>query len=368
MQGTSSGSGIERFLYLLRAVGISVMAFDQEPGTLGRFVLGASTKLIFRVSGLAAQYIGWMLGFSREQIKALSELPTGTCVAVFSDDRLSRPFTIQFPKAPDVRHLGMAQIDELSRRSLEPWMSRVIPEHVEQPSAQSTPQTVEDLLTENGFAIFKRIAEEPPETIDERWRALPLGSREEEGIARDESIRHGLLMPVDETAGNRYRFWVLTQKGVSLAKQLGIKVYAYKSGPAHEWTLVKVEETLNALDPDFEFRRGDSSLGNRQPDRLLLLPGASGHRVVIQAVCSRNFQHEAQALLDMVALPTVALGIAVASTTKHRTSLQRSLKAEAKARAEGKALLDKIRMTTVTECLKPGFDWTALLHPLWPPT
>ena len=368
MQGTSSSSGIERFLYLLRAMGISVMAFDQEPATLGRFVLSASTKLIFRVSGLAAQYLGWMLGFSREQIKALSELPTGTCIAVFSDDRLARPFTIQFPKAPDVRHLSMAEIDELSRRSLEPWMNRVIPEHVEQPSAQSTPQNLDDLLTEDGFAVFKRIVEEPPETIDERYEALSLPSREDEGAARNENIKHGLLMPADETGGNRYRFWVPTQKGVALAKRSEIKVYAYKSGPAHEWVLSKVEQGLNALDSQFEFRRGDSSLGNRQPDRLLLLPGDSGHRVVIQAVCSRNFQHEAQALLDMVALPTVALALVIASKTEYRKSLQKTLKAEAKARAEGPALLAKIRMTTVMTCLKPGFDWSPLLHPLWPAT
>ena len=57
VQATSSSSGIERFLYLLRAMNTFVKAFDQEPSTLGRLALSASTKLVFRVSGLALHLV-----------------------------------------------------------------------------------------------------------------------------------------------------------------------------------------------------------------------------------------------------------------------------------------------------------------------
>ena len=75
MPATNS-SGIERFVFLLRAFSVSIVAFDQAPRTMGDFFLNASTKLIFHLSGRSAQDMGWLLNLNREQVNALRELPT----------------------------------------------------------------------------------------------------------------------------------------------------------------------------------------------------------------------------------------------------------------------------------------------------
>jgi len=356
---SSSGGGIEKSLSLFRAVNVTITAFDQQPLFLGHFILSAATKLIFRLSGRRAQYVGWLLNLTAEQIAALGELGTGQCLTVFSDENSPGLFLQKFPKAPDMRHLSRAEIEELSLQSLQPWLEHVLAERVEPAKAPQAPKPPQ-LLDGLPLKVLQRIVGQPPETIEERCAALDI-DRNQEYAARCELIKLGMLEDV-ETFGHHRQLSCLTEKGRTLAEQMGLRIHKCKSGPVHEWTLRTVERHLSRACPKARFLHKDSSLAGRQPDGFMMLPGPEGHRVAIQIVCSKNYEHECAALVDIASLNVVDLVLVFTAKAAYQKSLERALEST----ITDKTMMGKIRILPIEPCLKPDFDWGLFLEPLWP--
>ncbi|MBM4048224.1 MAG: hypothetical protein FJ279_24235 [Planctomycetes bacterium] len=333
---------------------------DQQPAFLGQFALSAATKLIFRLSGMGAWYMGRLLNLSPDQVAGLRDLETGQCLTVFSDERCSAPFVQRFPIAPDVRHLSRAELEELSARSLEPWMTHVVPE----PAApQKTPKPEErpPLLEGLPLLVFKRIAGHGPETIEERCQALAGLDRNRDWAARQELQKLGLIQEAD-TFGHHRLLVHLSDKGRAFAQELGISCHKYKSGPVHEWVLNQVIRHLGRACPGVRFVRKDTHLADRQPDAILMLPGNQGYRIAIQVVCSPNYSRESQALVDIVSIREVDGALVFTAKAAHRKSLERALET---ATAD-QTISAKIRLFDIEPCLQPGFNWGSLLEPLWP--
>jgi len=359
VEPTRSGGGIEKFLSLLRAVNMSIFAFDQQPLFLGYFILSAATKLVFRLTGQGAKYAGWLLGLTAEQISALGELGTGQCLTVFSDENSPGLFLQEFPKAPDMRHLSRAEIDELSLQSLQPWLEHVVAERVEPAQEPQTPRPPQ-LLDGLPLKVFQRIVGQPPETIEERCAALDI-DRNQEYAARCELIKLGMLEDV-ETFGHHRQLACLTEKGRTLAEQMGLRIHKCKSGPVHEWILRQVERHLSKACPKARFLHKDSNIAGRQPDGFMMLPGPEAHRVAIQIVCSKNYEHECAALVDIASLNVVDLVLVFTAKAAYQKSLEKALESA----VTDKAILGKIRLLHIEPCLKSDFDWRLLLEPLSP--
>jgi len=336
---------------------------DQVPGLLPPAVLAnLGVSMALRLSDPRSLWaMGESMSLAPEQAAMLPELQKREAIVRYSaypHPFLARIGDLTFgPKPPEA---------EIRRRAQEAlagvrWLPRVATA-MGLPSGQVASQipAPSDPVTGDALKVMISICEHSELLIDERCDALQM-DRSREGRARQSLLDLGLIAKSSQAMGKNC-FYEITPKGEDWSRHHGaqIRVKRYKSGPAHEAILMKVQHALGKALPGCRFQL-HSTIGaaqGKQPDLTITL--RNGLLVVVE-VCCNNPQYEVGSLIKESEIPGVDLVLAIASGAQVQHKIQRELDAAVAKR--GPQLIPRASVVVLngTEAIEPTFDWIAAL-------
>ena len=314
-------------------------------------VLGnVSCRIVMRMTNPKCLWIAQRsMGLTPEQAAGIPELGLREAVVQYGD--YPAPFKVRvdelsFPPPPDNSELELVAQAFLDQTT---WT---------EDGAVHAP-VPELAITGDALKVFLRLAEHPTELIPQRCDALGM-DRAQEVRARKILESKGFVAPLEQTLGNRVKFYELTAKGVEWASQHNIKVKQYKSGPLHEYLLNQVEKLIGAANLKFSFQRHSPIAREHglEPDSVLQLP--DGQRVIIE-ICCNSMNYEAQNLRREQQIDGVDKVLAVTPNQKTKKALEQAVEKHPVA-DEVVARLKPLIVIDAGECLNADFDWVALLE------
>ena len=295
------------------------------------------------------------MGLTPEQAQRIPELNKREVIVQYGD--CPRPFLV---RVDDLRFLPRpdeAEIDATAEAFLArvTWAEDALREQAaEVASEKPVPSKT---LGGDALKVALRLAGNTAEPIIARCDALGM-DRACEIRARRRLEAKGYIKQASQTIGGKTKFYEFTPKGLAWAREHGVKVTRYKSGPVHEYLLNQVERAIGAINTRFSFQRHSDITREHslQPDSVLHLPG--GQRIIIE-ICCNNFAYEARNLMRERQIDGVDMVIAVTPTGKLKGALRRALEKQHVTDAP-KQTLRPFVLLDASECLNTGFDWTAV--------
>ena len=153
-------------------------------------------------------------------------------------------------------------------------------------------------LNRNTHRVTEAICEHPKEMIPERGERLNIPV-EEDSACRKIANNVGLIES-GGSVGNRHLLHLATAKGKKWAHLHGLTVPTWHGSLIHAFITDLTEKKIRLVAPETRFEHCDTTQpGGVRPDSVALLPGASGHRVIIQAVVQHRARDEAINLLKL---------------------------------------------------------------------
>jgi hypothetical protein len=209
-------------------------------------------------------------------------------------------------------------------------------------------------LSPDSSLLLRRVAELPPELLDESAAALGW-DRMCHGDARKELQMRGLL--THECMGNRRKLMALTDAGRKLATDCGWCLLREKGGVRHGFIVGRFRRRCDeAFDGAQFFTTGASatiaSPRPVQPDMLVVLK--DGSRLAMQASVENSVPAEVSALRALLAAPDLQWVVFIAFQREKREAVRKALKA-------ADLLSPKLVLLEVEQLLDGDFDLRAAL-------
>lgn len=329
--------------------GIRFVFSNQLLSTFPDDILGnLACRVVMRLSNPKCLWVAQRsLGLTPEQATKIPELAFREAIVQYGD--YPAPFKIRvdelsFPPPPDEAALEEAAREFLAQVA---WTE----------DAEVHPPEPDLAITGDALKVFIRTAENSAELITERCDALEM-DRAQEVRARKHLEAKGFITAVEQTLGNRLKFYELTAKGIEWARRNHIKVKQYKSSPLHEFILNHVEKAIGVLSSKFSFQRHSEIAREHglEPDSVLNLPG--GQRVIIE-ICCNNMPYEARNLVRETQVDGVDMVLAVTPNLRLKETLSEAVKKCETETAADRARARPLILLDAGECLDETFDWAS---------
>ena len=330
-----------------RKANMVMVAVDQIPSELPLTLLGNTvTKIVLPLkSSTDIGMISRSMGLDRDEEDALAEMEARRAVVQTRDN--PKPFLVKMVFMPPKVLPTKKELEERETQSL----LRLDHEMPEGDSAglvlgrkkKEEPKEKSCRIGGDLRQVLAAIARQP-EFTEERCGKLEM-DRAREYRARKELLKLGLIKASGKVGGKN-EIYAPTAKGAEWAREMGLPVAKYKSGPLHEIMLRKTRDAIGkALSTRITFISAGEGLkiSRVQPDLLAMVKsvdGDSSRRVVIQISCTSTHEYETRAALELCEIQEIDMTVVVAKDKRTAKEIENKIE---ELCARGQGLRDKAR-------------------------
>ncbi len=302
-----------------RKANMVMVAVDQIPSELPPTLLGNTvTKIVLPLKTSAdINMVARSMGLDRDKEEALAELAVRRAIVQTRDN--TKPFLVEMVFMPPKARPSAEELEERERLSLA-RLDYQMPEAdtiglILGRKKKEEPREKSYRIGGDLRQVLASIAKQPKFT-QERCEELGM-DRAREYRARKGLLKLGLIEAAGKIGGKN-EIYVPTAKGANWAKEMGLPVSKYKSGPLHEIMLRKTRDAIGrALSTRITFisAGGGLKISRVQPDLLARMRGADGdssRRVAIQISCTNTAEYEARAAMELCDIEEIDRTVVVA--------------------------------------------------------
>ncbi len=346
---------------LARHSATGLLLSDQVPSLLPPAILAnLATRVVFRTSGSRDIWsLSNSMSLTRDQAEALTELAPRTAVVQYPGNP-----TAFLARIPEIRFGHRPTEQELRHRCRDALAGLTWSAETSAPSVSKGPRAPESApeseeLSGDAVKLMISICGHSEFTIKQHCRQLKM-DRNREFRARNELLDMCLIEEAAHGMSGEVFHVPTEKKGADWARRHRVSLKRYKSGPAHESILRRLEAALGKALPGCRFRHANTLLQqyDKEPDLTAIL----NEQLLVIEVCCSNLEYDTVNLLDEAEIAIVHRVIAVTPTVELRKELAKMVD-EAGERRDEPAVKDKIAVLAACTCTKAGFNWDAVLNP-----